>query len=133
MANLRNAEREAFWRGEVASHTASGLSVRRFCQERGLSEPSFYAWRRTLQDRDQTALPEFVPVHLTPQASASPTAASGAPASSERSVFAGGLRITIELRGGRVVHLPESIATERLVALLCGLEAGVLEANEVTP
>jgi transposase-like protein len=124
MANLRSGEREAFWRGEVASHTASGLSVRRFCQERGLSEPSFYAWRRTLQDRDQTALPEFVPVHLTPQASASPTAASGAPASSER--------ITIELRGGRVVHLPETMATERLVALLRGLEAGVQEA-EVAP
>lgn len=124
MANLRSGEREAFWRGEVASHTASGLSVRRFCQERGLSEPSFYAWRRTLQDRDQTALPEFVPVHLTPQASASPTAASGAPARSER--------ITIELRGGRVVHLPETMATERLVALLRGLEAGVPEA-EVAP
>lgn len=125
MANLRSGEREAFWRGEVTSHTASGLSVRRFCQERGLSEPSFFAWRRTLQDRDQTAVPAFVPVHLTPQASASPTAASGALPSSER--------ITIELRGGRVVHLPETIATERLVALLRGLEAGALEANEVTP
>ena len=29
MANLRSGEREAFWRGEVASHTPSGLSVRR--------------------------------------------------------------------------------------------------------
>lgn len=124
MANLRSGEREAFWRGEIGRQATSGLSVRRFCQERELSEPSFYAWRRTLQDRDQTALPEFVPVHLTPQASASPTAASGAPASSER--------ITIELRGGRVVHLPETMATERLVALLRGLEAGVPEA-EVAP
>jgi hypothetical protein len=125
MANLRSGEREAFWRGELSRQAASGLSVRRFCQERGLSEPSFYAWRRTLQERDQAALPAFLPVVVASQANASPTTESAAFQSSER--------ITIELLGGRVVHLPESIATERLVALLCGLEAGVLEVNEVTP
>ena len=56
MANLRSAEREAFWRSEVARQAASGVSVRRFCKERGLSEPSFYAWRRTLQERDSAAI-----------------------------------------------------------------------------
>ena len=125
MAMRRSGEREAFWRGEVARQSASGLSVRRFCQERGLGEPSFYAWRRTLQERDQAAVPAFLPVVVAPQASASPTSASAALPSSGR--------ITIELRGGRVVHLPETMATERLVALLCGLEAGGLEASEVAP
>ncbi len=117
MANLRSAEREAFWRSEVARQAASSVSVRRFCKERGLSEASFYAWRRTLQERDRAGLPAFLPVVVASQASASPT--SG--------------HITIELRGGRVVHLPESMATERLVALLCGLEASLPEASEVTP
>jgi len=28
----------------------SGLSVRKFCKQEGLSEPSFYAWRRKLAD-----------------------------------------------------------------------------------
>jgi transposase-like protein len=125
MANLRSGEREAFWRAELARQAASGLSVRRFCQERGLSEPSFYAWRRTLQERDQAALPAFLPVVVASQASASPTTESAALPSSER--------ITIELRGGRIVQLPETMATERLVALLRALEAGVPEANEVTP
>lgn len=125
MANLRSGQREAFWRGEIGRQAASGLSVRRFCEERGLSEPSFYAWRRTLQERDHAAVPAFVPVLLTPQANSSST--------SESAAFQSSGRITIELRGGRVVHLPESIATERLVALLCGLEAGVLEASEVAP
>ena len=130
MATLRSGEREAFWRAELARQAASGLSVRRFCQERGLSEPSFYAWRRTLQERDQAAVPAFLPVVVAPQASASPT--------SERVAFPSRERITIELRGGRVVHLPESMATERIVALLRGLEAVALEgswlaANEVAP
>lgn len=130
MAMRRSEGREAFWRGEVGRQATSGLSVRRFCEERGLSEPSFYAWRRTLQERDQAttqqvAGPAFVPVLLAPQAGASPTSVSAALPHRER--------ITIELRGGRVVHLPETMAPERVVALLCGLEAGVLEAREVMP
>lgn len=130
MATRRSSQREAFWRGEVGRQATSGLSVRRFCQERGLSEPSFYAWRRTLQERDQAAVPAFLPVVVAPQANASPTSVSAALPSRER--------ITIELRGGRVVHLPETMATERVVALLCGLEAVALEgsrpeASEVTP
>ena len=110
MTQRRSGEREAFWREQVRRQAASGLSVRRFCEQRRLSEPSFYAWRRTLAERDQGGGgAAFVPVMLAPPA-------------------ASGSRITIELRGGRVVHLPESMATERVVALLRGLEAG-----EVTP
>ena len=108
MAKQRSGEREAFWREQVGRQAACGLSVRQFCEERRLSEPSFYAWRRTLKERDQG--PAFVPVMLAPQ------------------VVSSGSRITIELRGGRVVHLSETMATERVVALLRGLEAG-----EVTP
>jgi hypothetical protein len=111
MAKQRNGEREAFWREQVRRQAASRLSVRRFCEEKGLSEPSFYAWRRTLAQREQAIqVPEFVPVMLAPHIASSSS------------------HITIELRGGRVVHLPETMATERLVALLRGLEA-----SEVTP
>jgi hypothetical protein len=111
MAKQRNGERETFWREQVRRQAASRLSVRRFCEERGLSEPSFYAWRRTLAQRDQAIqVPEFVPVRLAPHIAGS------------------SFCITIELRGGRVVHLPETMATERVVALLRGLEA-----NEVRP
>jgi hypothetical protein len=55
----------------------SGLSVREFCRRNGLSEPSFYGWRRTLAQRearrqmatkrsaaDQAAAPRFLPVTL---------------------------------------------------------------------
>ena len=53
MAKQRRGEREAFWREQVRRQAASRLSVRRFCEEKGLSEPSFYAWRRTLSQRDE--------------------------------------------------------------------------------
>jgi hypothetical protein len=38
--------------------------VRAFCAQRRLSEPSFYAWRRSLGRRDATAT-HFVPVRVT--------------------------------------------------------------------
>jgi hypothetical protein len=93
-------------------HQASTQSVRAFCLAERLSEASFYAWRRTLRARQAVATraPEFVPLLL-----ASPVVSSSA-------------GITVELRGGRVVRVPETMATERLVALLRGLEA-----DEVTP
>jgi len=40
----------------------SGLSVRAFCEQQDLSQPSFYAWRRTLAERDAQAV-TFVPAY----------------------------------------------------------------------
>jgi hypothetical protein len=60
---------EQFWRKTLADWRKSGQSVRAFCQGRQLSEPSFYAWRRTLRERDQQRsaarpLPRLVPVRV---------------------------------------------------------------------
>jgi hypothetical protein len=41
----------------------SGLSVRAFCERHDLSQPSFYAWRRTLAERDEQAI-AFVPLEV---------------------------------------------------------------------
>jgi hypothetical protein len=41
-----------FWRDTIHAWKASGQSVRAFCASRGLSEPTFYAWRRELTDRE---------------------------------------------------------------------------------
>ena len=62
----RSESKERFWRGQVRRWRASGLSVRAFCVEHGLSEPSFYAWRRTLAQRDAAAAP-FVPLTVKPK------------------------------------------------------------------
>jgi len=48
----RSVEKEAFWRKILARQRRSGLSVREFCQGEGVSEGSFYAWRRELLKRD---------------------------------------------------------------------------------
>jgi len=53
MANRqRDAGRERFWRQMLQRQAGSGLSVQAFCRREGLTEPSFYAWRRTSARRD---------------------------------------------------------------------------------
>jgi hypothetical protein len=38
------------WRERLAEHGRSGLTVKRFCQERGITQWSFYAWRKRLRE-----------------------------------------------------------------------------------
>jgi transposase-like protein len=47
-----DAEKRQFWRLVFEEHAKSGLSVRAFCRQESLSEPSFYSWRRTIRDED---------------------------------------------------------------------------------
>jgi len=64
----RDPRKERFWRRVVQQWRDSGLSVRQFCQLRELSEASFYAWRRTLQQRGAQAAPvPFLPVRIVPE------------------------------------------------------------------
>jgi hypothetical protein len=59
----RDQRKEQHWREHIRDWQASGLCVRVFCVRRGLSQPSFYAWRRELQRRDSEK-PPFVPIRL---------------------------------------------------------------------
>ncbi len=72
----RDYAKERFWRRLLRQWRRSGQTVRDFCAEHGLAEPSFYAWRRIIAERDRQATrhghdrasdtPAFVPVRLAP-------------------------------------------------------------------
>ncbi len=53
----RDRGKERFWRRVLRQWRGSGRTVRDFCAEHRLSEPCFYAWRRTLAARDRQAAP----------------------------------------------------------------------------
>ena len=38
------------WRERLAEQQRSGLTVKQFCQERGITPWSFYAWRKRLRE-----------------------------------------------------------------------------------
>ena len=41
-------DQEQFWRMAIETWQASGLSIRQFCKDEGLSEPALYLWRKKL-------------------------------------------------------------------------------------
>jgi transposase-like protein len=72
LGRLRDESKEQQWRRWIAQWQTSGLSVAVFCARHGLAAPSFYAWRRTLQRRDDPPA-AFVPVRLLPDEAPAPT------------------------------------------------------------
>ena len=40
------------WAERIAAQQRSGTSVKQFCKEQGLTEYSFYAWRKRLQKKE---------------------------------------------------------------------------------
>ena len=38
------------WAERIAAQQRSGISVKQFCKERGLTEYSFYSWRKRLRE-----------------------------------------------------------------------------------
>jgi len=55
MAQQRDRKKERFWRRTIDRHGRGQESVRTFCDREGLSEASFYFWRRELQRRGEAA------------------------------------------------------------------------------
>jgi hypothetical protein len=112
-----DSAKEKFWRDVLKAFVGSGQSVRAFCSSRGVSEPSFYAWRRTLSRRDpktnKAAGPAFVPVRLSPGGGLGATAAG---------------RIEIALATGHRIRLRGPVDREALaevVAVLIGSQASL--------
>jgi hypothetical protein len=65
-SSQQRSSKERFWRRMVRDWRNSGLSVRDFCADKDLTEASFYAWRRTIAERDAEAV-RFVPVRVVPE------------------------------------------------------------------
>jgi hypothetical protein len=57
-ANRNNGDRAACWKAVVDEQKNSGLSIPRFCEERGVVLSQFYYWRRRLLPVE-SALPEL--------------------------------------------------------------------------
>jgi transposase-like protein len=55
MARIDSAERRRFWQDLFAKRAALGLSVAQVCQDAGVSQATFYAWRKRLQSSRRTS------------------------------------------------------------------------------
>ena len=103
----REPGREPHWRRVLARWRRSGLSVRAFCRAEGISEPSFYVWRRKL-DQDEHKKPAFLPVHVVTEEAKPPATRD----------------IEIVLANGRCLRVGPGFDPHTLVTLVDLLEAG---------
>jgi len=110
----RDGAKERAWRRHVAGWRRSGLTVRAYCVAEGLPEANFYAWRRTLAERDRQAarrgrdssIAAFVPVRVV----------SDVTPSTSRSLF------EVVLANGRVLRLGADVDLQVVRQLLALLE-----------
>jgi transposase-like protein len=111
MANLKTeSDRRAFWRAVVQRFGRSGLCVREFCRAEGVSEPSFYQWRRKFQRRDSQGAPRppaFVPLVAEPPGEPTATAPVG---------------VEVVLRSGHVLRVLGRLDRAGLADLVAALE-----------
>jgi transposase-like protein len=99
----------AVWRERMRRYERSGLTVARFCQQEGVSAPSFYQWRKRLVSRPALA-PE----------------ARSAPAFRQLTLAPSGGMMSVHLAGGARMELPaENLPLVRaVVAELLQAERG---------
>ena len=45
-------ERAAYWRERITEQEHSGVPVQQFCEEKGITEQSFYVWRKRLRKQE---------------------------------------------------------------------------------
>jgi hypothetical protein len=102
----RDPVKEAYWRKVLKRFSASGFSVREFCQRERLTESAFYAWRRTIGERDGKSIsgPAFLPAVVTRESTDDTS-------------------IALELASGCVLRISGAMATEQLADLIVALQS----------
>ena len=58
------SEREQFWRDLIERQRHSGQSIREFCDDEGVSQPSFFLWRKRLRSENARPKSRFLPVQI---------------------------------------------------------------------
>jgi transposase-like protein len=125
MARPIDRHKEQFWRRMFARWTGSGLSITAFCEDAGLSQQSFYRWRRVLRERTSRAGQQRRP---PPEAAANGKAPSRTaqplplfvPLAVDTAAAAAVLEVVVH--GGRVVRVPAGFDAPTLAQLLAVLE-----------
>ena len=102
MLAVRDAYRAQEWAMLIQECNASGLTKREFCQQRGISEKSFYYWLRKLRTQMvESATPQLVQLEPVPAAEEI---------------------LQIQYRGAEL-KLPAGVDMNAVAALLCSIQS----------
>lgn len=97
MSRFPDPARRQLWQERLDRFGHSCLTVAQFCQQEGVSAPSFYQWKRKLAGSMNSQAPSFVPISVS------------------RPVDAGA---KLTLPGGATIDLGEHVHEDRLRQIL---------------
>jgi len=125
MARPIDRDKEQFWRQIFARWRTSGLSIAAFCEDAGLSQQSFYRWRRVLPKRTSRLDPQRRPEAVDSATRKAATAIARplplfVPLAVESIAAAAVLEVVV--RGGRVIRVPAGFDAPTLAQVLVLLE-----------
>ena len=116
----RDVEKERYWRRVIGEAARSGISIRRFCQQRKLKESQFYWWQRELKKRQEArALGSGMrskPAGVAGQATFALVSEDGGEV--------GSAGIELVLRDGRRLRISKGVDEETLRTVVGVLEEG---------
>ena len=94
------------WAERLERFRRSGQTIAQFCAAEGISEPSFYVWKRTLAGAAASPIPDapaLVPIRLTPSPAGGP--------------------VEVVFASGTVLRFPVDTRPEVLAAIVHAVEA----------
>jgi hypothetical protein len=122
----RDPAKEKYWRRLLRQWRHSALSGRDFCAEHGVSQPSFYAWRREIARRDQQRR-AATQQHAGPVAqAASTTASSLAPQPFSSAATPTFVKLAVAANAPTSSAIEVVVAERRLLRVRPGFDADLL-------
>jgi hypothetical protein len=116
----RDVEKERYWRRVIGEAARSGISIRRFCQQRQLRKSQFYWWQRELKKRQEERALGSGNRRNSPKAAGQATFALV----SEDGGDLGSAGIELVLRDGRRLRIGKGVDEETLRTVVGVLEEG---------
>ena len=111
-AKKADTDQRQFWQMVLDTFKTSGLSVRQFCQQEGLTEASFYSWRKRLSNPQESG-PSKGPSQPDPFIQVSiPSAKS--------------IVLELILASGHKLHIPSDIDPAFLTGVLSAMKQAKL-------
>lgn len=112
----RSSEKADFWRMVLDEHRKSSMTIKAFCAQQGVSEQSFYTWRRKLHRKDDSSSHEptgLVPVTIVDQ---------------QRPAVHQSRPVQIVTPGGFVLRVDPTLPASTLTSLIHSIETAGAEA-----
>lgn len=118
MAKTRSGTAAGRWRERLERWRRSGQTVRGFCEREGLSEPSFYVWRKRLARTPNSSRGESVPVFLPIEVIDSAKAGVSSTKRGADDCGVAEVGVEVVLPGGVMVRIGTSVDEARLRSVL---------------